>query len=104
MNSKVRSNGNNVSRSTGDFESLYLELLKLYYEEGNREQARKVASRLDESLVASSSASRNRGISSIMRSRIAGSMFLFIAASDASSRSQLASGLFLEAGLLTAGV
>jgi hypothetical protein len=53
MNSKVRSNGNNVSRSTGDFESLYLELLKLYYEEGNREQARKVASRLDESLVAS---------------------------------------------------
>jgi hypothetical protein len=53
MNSDLASNGINVSPSAGDFESLYLELLERYYEEGNREQARKVASRLEKSLAAS---------------------------------------------------
>src|SRR4051812_12653142 len=53
MSSKAPTKRTTPSPPPGDFESLYLELLKYFYEEGNRDRARTVATQLEASLEAS---------------------------------------------------
>ena len=52
MSSKVPTNGAKLPPTSADLESLYFELLKRYYEEGDHERAQHVASRLEERLAA----------------------------------------------------
>jgi DNA-binding transcriptional regulator YiaG len=53
MNSPAPTHGVRSGPSTGDLESLYLELLNRYYEQGDRERASTVASRLEQALASS---------------------------------------------------
>jgi tetratricopeptide (TPR) repeat protein len=53
MNSRASTHAANEDLTPRDLESLYLELLNLYYEEGDRKRAGKVAARLEEALEAS---------------------------------------------------
>ncbi len=53
MSSRAKTNGVKSDLAPADLESLYLELLKRYYEEGDRERASDVASRLEEALAVS---------------------------------------------------
>jgi hypothetical protein len=53
MNRSAPTNGKESDPAPGELESLYLELLKRYYEEGDRKRAGAAASRLEEALTAS---------------------------------------------------
>lgn len=55
MISKVRPNGRKPASEKEDVESLYLAFLQKFYETGNREQARKLAVRLETALIATPS-------------------------------------------------
>ncbi|HEV3258018.1 MAG TPA: hypothetical protein VG013_14130 [Gemmataceae bacterium] len=52
MTNKARHNRREPVPGADGIEALYVELLHLFYEEGNREQAQKVASRLEDTLAA----------------------------------------------------
>jgi hypothetical protein len=53
MSSRAPTNGERSDPAPGDLESLYLELVKRYYKEGDRERAGAVATRLEQALAAS---------------------------------------------------
>ena len=52
MGTRARRNGTGLTFEPQQIELLYAELVKLFYDEGNRRQARKVASRLEAALGA----------------------------------------------------
>jgi hypothetical protein len=53
MSAKTRMNGTNAASSHQDVETLYLKLLKRYYEEGDREKAKPLADEIEALLAAS---------------------------------------------------
>jgi hypothetical protein len=53
MRTKANRNGTGLLPAAGEFESLYLSLVKLFYEKVDRKQTQKIASRLERLLAAS---------------------------------------------------